>query len=168
MRETDRVRFLDTLHRTLYKNVLRMNIYRNLTLAILNYTDGKVSISGQHDETLIVRAGGLVERIDTIDWGMPIALDENITDFIDRDRSVPRRWDCPLHRWHYRSDENEQCPVWMGATLGDRESTLAIICSGHQTSSDCISPQIYGWIEAVWWYQLTHPQSAKIACCFRI
>jgi len=67
MRETDRVRFLDTLHRTLYKNVLRMNIYRNLTLAILNYTDGKVSISGQHDETLIVRAGGLVERIDTID-----------------------------------------------------------------------------------------------------
>jgi predicted ATPase/serine phosphatase RsbU (regulator of sigma subunit)/tRNA A-37 threonylcarbamoyl transferase component Bud32 len=84
MRETDPVRFLDTLNRTLYKNVLRMNIDRSLTLAVLNYSDGKVSISGQHEETLIVRAGGLVERIDTIDLGLPIALDENITDFIDR------------------------------------------------------------------------------------
>ncbi len=83
MGETDPVRFLDTLNRTLYKNVLRMNIDRNLTLAILNYTDGKVSISGQHEETLIVRAGGQIERIDTIDLGMPIALDDCITDFID-------------------------------------------------------------------------------------
>lgn len=83
MGETDPVRFLDTLNRTLYKNVLRMNIDRNLSLAILNYTDGKVSISGQHEETLIVRAGGLVERIDTIDLGMPIALDDEIADFID-------------------------------------------------------------------------------------
>lgn len=84
MGETDPVCFLDTLNRTLYKNVLRMNIDRNLTLAVLNYSDGKVSISGQHEETLIVRAGGLVERIDTIDLGLPIALAENITDFIDR------------------------------------------------------------------------------------
>lgn len=84
MGETDPVRFLDTLNRTLYKNVLRMNIDRNLTLAVLNYSDGKVSISGQHEETLIVRAGGLVERIDTIDLGLPIALEENISDFIDR------------------------------------------------------------------------------------
>ena len=83
MGQTDPVCFLDTLNRTLYKNVLRMNIDRNLTLAVLNYSDGKVSISGQHEETLIVRAGGLVERIDTIDLGLPIALDDCITDFID-------------------------------------------------------------------------------------
>lgn len=36
IRETDRVRFLHTRNRTLYKNLLRMNIDRNLTLAILN------------------------------------------------------------------------------------------------------------------------------------
>jgi PAS domain S-box-containing protein len=81
--ETDPVCFLDTLNRTLYKNLQRMNIDRNLTLAILNYANGKVSISGQHEEILIVRAGGSIERIDTINLGMPIALDDNIADFID-------------------------------------------------------------------------------------
>lgn len=83
MGDLDPVCFLDTLNRTLYKNVQRMNIDRNLTLAILNYANGKVRISGQHEEILIVRAGGLVERIDTIDLGMPIALDDEIADFID-------------------------------------------------------------------------------------
>jgi sigma-B regulation protein RsbU (phosphoserine phosphatase) len=62
IRESERARFLDTLNRTLYKKVLLMNIDRNLTLAILNYTDRKVSISGQHEETLIVRARGLMEH----------------------------------------------------------------------------------------------------------
>jgi len=81
--ETDPVCFLDTLNRTLYKNVQRMNIDKNLTLAILNYANGKVRISGQHEEVLIVRAGGLVERIDTMDLGMLIALDDNIADFIN-------------------------------------------------------------------------------------
>lgn len=83
MGDLDPVCFLDTLNRTLYKNVQRMNVDRNLTLAILNYANGKVRISGQHEEVLIVRAGGLVERIDTMDLGMPIALDDEIADFID-------------------------------------------------------------------------------------
>jgi PAS domain S-box-containing protein len=81
--ESDPVRFFDTLNRTLYKNVQRMNIDKNLTLAILNYVNGKVCISGQHEEALVVRAGGLVERIDTIDLGFPIGLDDEIADFID-------------------------------------------------------------------------------------
>ncbi|MEG4319786.1 MULTISPECIES: GAF domain-containing SpoIIE family protein phosphatase [unclassified Microcoleus] len=83
MGDIDPVCFLDTLNRTLYKNVQRMNVDKNLTLAILNYANGKVRISGQHEEVLIVRAGGLVERIDTMDLGMPIALDDDIADFID-------------------------------------------------------------------------------------
>ena len=62
IRESEPVRFLDTLTRTLYKKVLRMNIDRSLTLAILNYTDRKVSISGQHEETPIVCARGLMEH----------------------------------------------------------------------------------------------------------
>jgi serine phosphatase RsbU (regulator of sigma subunit)/CHASE1-domain containing sensor protein len=84
MRERDSVKFLDTLNRTLYKNVQRMNTDKNLTLSILNYADGHVSISGQHEEALIVRADGTIERIDTMDLGFPIALDDNISDFIDR------------------------------------------------------------------------------------
>ena len=83
MRELDPVKFLDTLNRTLYHNVQRMNSDRNLTLAILNYAAGKISISGQHEETLIVRTDGSIERIDTMDLGLPIGLDDDIVDFID-------------------------------------------------------------------------------------
>lgn len=83
IREQDQVRFFDTLNRTIYKNVQRMNSQKNLTLVVLNYADGKVSISGQHEETIVVRNGGYIERIDTIDLGFPIGLDDDITDFIN-------------------------------------------------------------------------------------
>ncbi|MDP8934470.1 MAG: SpoIIE family protein phosphatase, partial [Cyanobacteriota bacterium] len=80
--ELDTVRFLDTLNRTIYKNIQRMNSDKNLTLSLLNYADCKVSISGQHEETLVVRKDGLIERIDTIDLGFPIGLEEDISDWI--------------------------------------------------------------------------------------
>lgn len=82
IQEQDPVRFLDTLNRTIYKNVSRMNSDKNLTLAILNYVAGAISISGQHEETIVVRKGGKIERIDTMDLGLPIGLDEEIADFI--------------------------------------------------------------------------------------
>ena len=82
--ESDPVRFLDTLNRTLYKNIERMNSEKNLTLAILNYSEGRVSISGQHEEVLLVRSGGHIERIDTMDLGLPIGMDDDIADFIDQ------------------------------------------------------------------------------------
>jgi sigma-B regulation protein RsbU (phosphoserine phosphatase) len=45
--ETDPVRFLDALNRTLYKNVQHMNSEKSLTLAILNYSQGRVSMKKQ-------------------------------------------------------------------------------------------------------------------------
>lgn len=84
IRETNPVRFLTTLNRTIYQNVQRMNSDRNLSLAILNYVDGQLSISGQHEEILVVRKGGMIERIDTIDLGFPIGLDGEIADFINQ------------------------------------------------------------------------------------
>ncbi len=84
IKEADPVRFLDTLNRTIYKNVRRMNSDKNLTLAILNYAGGRISISGQHEETLVVRKGGKIERIDTIDLGFPIGLDDNIAHLISQ------------------------------------------------------------------------------------
>ena len=84
MKESNPVRFLDTLNRTIYHNVQRMNSEKNLTLALLNYSEGIVSISGQHEETLVVRSGGhQIERIDMMDLGLPIGIDDDIADFID-------------------------------------------------------------------------------------
>ncbi|WP_449420079.1 SpoIIE family protein phosphatase [Phormidium nigroviride] len=83
IRELDPVKFLAALNRTIYKNVTRMNSEKNLTLVILTYTKGRVSISGQHEETLVVRKGGHVERINTMNLGFPIGLDEEILEFIN-------------------------------------------------------------------------------------
>ena len=83
IKERDPVRFLDTLNRTIFQNVQRMDSEKNLTLAILNYSEGKVSISGQHEDTIVVREGGYIERIDTMDLGLPIGMDDDIADFID-------------------------------------------------------------------------------------
>jgi sigma-B regulation protein RsbU (phosphoserine phosphatase) len=83
IRELDPVKFLDALNRTIYKNVQRMNSEKNLTLVVLTYSKGKISISGQHEETIVVRSGGHIERVNTMDLGFPIGLDEEITDFIN-------------------------------------------------------------------------------------
>ncbi|MBW4598233.1 MAG: PP2C family protein-serine/threonine phosphatase [Calothrix sp. FI2-JRJ7] len=80
--ETDPKKFLDTLNRTIYQNVQRMNSDKNMTLCLLDYEDGKVRVSGQHEEMLVVRRGGLIQRVDTVDLGFPIGLEEEISDFI--------------------------------------------------------------------------------------
>ncbi|MEM7758203.1 MAG: SpoIIE family protein phosphatase [Cyanobacteria bacterium P01_A01_bin.40] len=83
IREVDPVIFLDTLNRTIYKNIKRMKTHKNLTLAVLNYADGIFSLSGQHEEAIVIRQGGTVERIDTIDLGFPIGLDQAIAKYIN-------------------------------------------------------------------------------------
>ena len=80
--ETDPKKFLDVLNRTIYKNVQRMDSDKNLTLCLMDYQEGKLSLSGQHEEIIIVRSGGEIERIDTIDLGFPLGLEETIADFV--------------------------------------------------------------------------------------
>ncbi|NET56110.1 MAG: CHASE2 domain-containing protein [Symploca sp. SIO2E6] len=84
--ETDPIKFLDVLNRTIYHNVERMNSDKNMTLALLEYQDGYLSLSGQHEEMIVVRVDGTIERIDTIDLGFPIGLDEEIADFIAQEK----------------------------------------------------------------------------------
>jgi sigma-B regulation protein RsbU (phosphoserine phosphatase) len=80
--ETDPTKFLNALNRTIYDNLQRMNSDKNLSLALLDYQEGTVRLSGQHEEIIVVRSGGSVERIDTIDLGFPIGLESDITDFV--------------------------------------------------------------------------------------
>ena len=80
--QTDPVQFLDILNRTIYRNAQRINPYKNLTLALLDYHNGTLSLSGQHEEMIVVRTGGKIEQIDTMNLGFPIGLDEEIADFI--------------------------------------------------------------------------------------
>lgn len=78
----DPKQFMNIINQTIYKNVERMRANKSLTLALVSYQAGEVRLSGQHEKILIVRKGGQVEQIDTMDLGFPIGLDENIADFI--------------------------------------------------------------------------------------
>ena len=49
-------KFLNVLNGVIYDNVRRMRCDRNLTLSLLRYQDKIVTISGQHEEVLVVRA----------------------------------------------------------------------------------------------------------------
>jgi serine phosphatase RsbU (regulator of sigma subunit) len=80
--QTNPVEFLETINRTIYKNVQRMSSDKNLTLALVDYQEGTLRLSGQHEEMIVVRFGGNVERISTIDLGFPIGLEESIAEFV--------------------------------------------------------------------------------------
>jgi serine phosphatase RsbU (regulator of sigma subunit) len=80
--ETDPQKFLNTLNRTIYHNVKRMESDKNMTLCLLDYDDGRVRISGQHEEILIIRRGGMVQKIDTMELGFPIGLEVEISHFV--------------------------------------------------------------------------------------
>jgi predicted ATPase/serine phosphatase RsbU (regulator of sigma subunit)/tRNA A-37 threonylcarbamoyl transferase component Bud32 len=80
--ETDPVRFLSAVNQTIYGNVQRMKADKMLSLALLDYQDGTVRISGQHEEVILIRADGSLELIDTIDLGFPIGLESEVADFI--------------------------------------------------------------------------------------
>jgi sigma-B regulation protein RsbU (phosphoserine phosphatase) len=74
--------FLEVLNRAIYKNSERTQSGKHLSLAFLDYADDSVTISGQHEEFILIRADGTVRRIDTIDLGFPIGLEEDIGDFV--------------------------------------------------------------------------------------
>jgi sigma-B regulation protein RsbU (phosphoserine phosphatase) len=80
--ETDTVKFFNTLNSTIYNNVKRMNCDKNLSLTLLDYQQGYVKFSGQHEDIILVRDNSEIELIDTIDLGFPIGLEETISEFI--------------------------------------------------------------------------------------
>ncbi|MGK7899872.1 MAG: PP2C family protein-serine/threonine phosphatase [Hormoscilla sp.] len=82
VKQTDHKLFLSALNRTIYKNIQRMNSDRNMTLCLLDYLDGTLYLTGQHEEAIVVRSNGTVEEIDTIDLGFPIGLEYDIAEFI--------------------------------------------------------------------------------------
>jgi len=74
--------FLNILNRAVFDNVKRMDSDKNLTLSLLDYHKGSLRLTGQHEEVLLVRKGGIIERIDTIDLGFMVGLEPNIEPFV--------------------------------------------------------------------------------------
>jgi serine phosphatase RsbU (regulator of sigma subunit) len=75
--------FLTTLNRAIYQNARRMDTDKNLTLCLLEYQQGIVRLTGQHEEVLVVRQDSTVERLNTFSLGfMAIGLKLDIAKFI--------------------------------------------------------------------------------------
>lgn len=80
--ETDPVKLLNAVNRTIYENTRRMQSYKNMTISLLDYEAGLLRLSGQHEELIVVHPDGSLESIDTIDLGFPLGLEPDITPFI--------------------------------------------------------------------------------------
>lgn len=80
--ETDPQRFLGIVNKVIYQNIQRINSDKNLTLSLMDYSDGKLMLTGQHEEVILVRKNGELERIDTTEFGIPVGMDEDITEFL--------------------------------------------------------------------------------------
>ncbi|AFY74527.1 serine phosphatase RsbU, regulator of sigma subunit [Synechococcus sp. PCC 7502] len=74
--------FLHALNQTLYGNIQRMATSKSMTLSLIDYDHGKVTVSGQHEMLLLVRQNGKIELFDTIDLGFPIGMEEDIRPFL--------------------------------------------------------------------------------------
>ena len=85
---TDPAKFLIDLNSALFKNIVRTRIDKHLTLAFLDYDGDEIVISGQHEEVIVVRANGDLERIETMDLGLPIGLESDISAFVGT-RRIP-------------------------------------------------------------------------------
>ena len=80
--EQDMRRIMLVLNSVLYRNIVRIQEDKNMTLAVLQYRAREFTIVGQHESVLICRTDGAVEVIDTMDLGLPLGLEEDITSFV--------------------------------------------------------------------------------------
>jgi sigma-B regulation protein RsbU (phosphoserine phosphatase) len=134
---TDPVKFLIDLNSALFKNIVRTRIDKHLTLAFLDYDGKEMLISGQHEEVIVVRANGDLERIETMDLGLPIGLESDISPFVAIRRLVLEKDDIiVLHTDGVTEAENAE-----GQLFGiDRLCREAVRL--HKQSADCIAAGI--------------------------
>jgi sigma-B regulation protein RsbU (phosphoserine phosphatase) len=81
--DMDSCTFMKVLNNAIYKNVARTESANNLTLSFIDYSENKITLTGQHEEMIVVRNDGSVERIETLDLGFPIGLEADISQFIN-------------------------------------------------------------------------------------
>jgi len=75
--------FMNALNRTIHANAQRMKCDKNLSLLLLDYENDKLRFTGQHEELLLVRDGGQIERINTFDYGFIVGLVEDISEMVN-------------------------------------------------------------------------------------
>jgi serine phosphatase RsbU (regulator of sigma subunit) len=76
-------RIYNVVNKLLYDFRLKTLDNRIMSLLILKYLgDGDFVMTGQHESLLILRAGGAVENVDSMEYGMYAGLDANVTQYL--------------------------------------------------------------------------------------
>jgi serine phosphatase RsbU (regulator of sigma subunit) len=79
--EAEPIKILSAINSVIYDRVQRLKFGKNASLALLDYQQGMLKLTGQHEEMIVVRCNGCVERFDTIDLGFQLGLDAEIAEF---------------------------------------------------------------------------------------
>jgi sigma-B regulation protein RsbU (phosphoserine phosphatase) len=79
--EPEQVKILSAINSVIYDRVQRLKFDKNASLALLDYQQGMLKLTDEHEEMIVVRCNGCVERFDTIDLGFQIGLDAEIAEF---------------------------------------------------------------------------------------
>ena len=59
-----------------------MGTDKNLTLSLLDYKEGHLQLTGQHEEILLVNSNGQIKLIDTFELGFSIGAIANVGKFV--------------------------------------------------------------------------------------
>jgi sigma-B regulation protein RsbU (phosphoserine phosphatase) len=129
--------FFEILNRVIYGNTRRMNIDRNLTMSLIRYEDRAITISGQHEEVLVVRSDGTFERHDTLNLGYPLGLQEDISSWIG-EAKVPLQSGDVLVLYTDGITEAINCA---GVTYGI-ERLAESICASHDQPAETIRQSV--------------------------
>jgi len=127
----DSHKFFGVLNRVIFDNVRRMKCDRNLTLSLLHYNDRVVTLSGQHEEVLVIRSSGDLERHDTLNLGFPLGLEEDISKFIAEAQFPLGRGDVMV----VYTDGITEATDRDGRTFGVDRLSEAIKATRHETAS---------------------------------
>lgn len=82
MGEQDMRRFLSTVNKVLYSNIVRITEDRSMTLALIDYKNRTYTVAGQHEFLIICRKNGQIELRDTNDLGLSMGFEPDISQFI--------------------------------------------------------------------------------------
>lgn len=84
--EQDLKRSLAIVNKAIFNNVTRIGSGLSATLSLLEYSQGQLRITGQHEDILVVRSDGKLEVCSTQNLGLPIGLEQDIEPMLELDQ----------------------------------------------------------------------------------
>jgi len=72
--EHDLGRMMSVVNKVLHENIQRSALDHSATLSLLELAGTELRVTGQHEEVIIVRRDGAIERVSTMGLGFPIGI----------------------------------------------------------------------------------------------